>query len=198
MIRVAIVASSAIVRAGLESMALSGGGVEIVTSAATLADVHADVALVQSEEVPDLTGWPPTILLVDPAGTASILELLRSGARAVLPAQANANEISGALLAIAAGLIVIHPHDLEDVFPATQRAVDSGVLDSARLDSLSPREVEVLGMIAEGLSNKTIAWQMQISEHTVKFHVGSIMTKLNAGSRTEAVTRGLRQGLIYL
>jgi len=65
-------------------------------------------------------------------------------------------------------------------------------------EPLTPREVEVLGMLAEGQSNKSIAYRLGISEHTVKFHVTSIMGKLNAGSRTEAVTQGIRQGLIML
>ena len=63
---------------------------------------------------------------------------------------------------------------------------------------LTPREVEVLHMLAEGLGNKTIARRLGISEHTVKFHVGSIFSKLNASSRTEAVTVGVRQGLVML
>ena len=64
--------------------------------------------------------------------------------------------------------------------------------------ALTPREIEVLGMLAEGLGNKEIAWRLQISEHTVKFHVASILSKLDASSRTEAVTVGFRQGLIML
>ena len=60
------------------------------------------------------------------------------------------------------------------------------------------QEMEVLGMMAEGLSNKEIAGRLGISDHTVKFHVGSIMAKLQASSRTEAVTQGLRLGLILL
>jgi NarL family two-component system response regulator YdfI len=63
---------------------------------------------------------------------------------------------------------------------------------------LTPREIEVLRLMAEGTSNKIIAHQLGISDHTVKFHVTSILTKLNAGSRTEAVTLGVRQGLVYL
>jgi DNA-binding CsgD family transcriptional regulator len=63
---------------------------------------------------------------------------------------------------------------------------------------LTPREIEVLGMLAEGLGNKTIARRLGISEHTVKFHVGSILAKLDASSRTEAVTLGARRGLIML
>jgi len=64
--------------------------------------------------------------------------------------------------------------------------------------ALTARELEVLRMLADGASNKTIAWKLGISDHTAKFHVASILGKLNAGSRTEAVTVGIRMGLIYL
>jgi two-component system, NarL family, response regulator YdfI len=63
---------------------------------------------------------------------------------------------------------------------------------------LTPREIEVLGLLADGASNKIIAHKLGISDHTVKFHVTSILSKLNAGTRTEAVTLGVRMGLVYL
>lgn len=63
---------------------------------------------------------------------------------------------------------------------------------------LTPREIEVLRMMADGASNKIIAHQLGISDHTVKFHVTSILAKLNAGTRTEAVMLGVRKGLVYL
>jgi DNA-binding NarL/FixJ family response regulator len=63
---------------------------------------------------------------------------------------------------------------------------------------LTPREIEVLRLIADGASNKIIAHKLGISDHTAKFHVTSILSKLNAGSRTEAVTLGVRKGLVYL
>jgi DNA-binding NarL/FixJ family response regulator len=65
-------------------------------------------------------------------------------------------------------------------------------------EALTPRELEVFAMLAEGVGNKTIAWKLGISEHTVKFHVASIMSKLHATSRTEAVAIGIRRGLIML
>jgi DNA-binding NarL/FixJ family response regulator len=64
--------------------------------------------------------------------------------------------------------------------------------------SLTPREIEVLRLLADGASNKLIAHKLGISDHTVKFHVTSILSKLNAGTRTEAVTLGVRMGLVYL
>ena len=64
--------------------------------------------------------------------------------------------------------------------------------------ALTPREIEVLRLLANGASNKLIAHKLGISDHTVKFHVTSILSKMNAGSRTEAVTLGVRMGLVYL
>jgi DNA-binding NarL/FixJ family response regulator len=85
---------------------------------------------------------------------------------------------------------VLQPGDLDGLLVNPQPA--------SLAEPLTPREAEVLGMLAEGHSNKSIAHRLGISEHTVKFHVTSIMGKLNAGSRTEAVTQGIRQGLIML
>ena len=95
-----------------------------------------------------------------------------------------------AIEAAAAGFVVLQPSDLDGLLVNPQPA--------SLAEPLTPREVEVLGMLAEGQSNKAIAHRLGISEHTVKFHVTSIMGKLDAGSRTEAVTRGIRQGLIML
>jgi DNA-binding CsgD family transcriptional regulator len=79
--------------------------------------------------------------------------------------------------------------------PAAREGAGGAV---APASPLTPREVEVLGMLAEGLGNKQIAARLGISEHTVKFHVASIFTKLHASSRTEAVTIGARAGVILL
>jgi len=65
-------------------------------------------------------------------------------------------------------------------------------------EALTPRELEVLEVLAEGLSNKAIASRLAITEHTVKFHVSSIFAKLGAENRTDAVRRGVRRGLITL
>jgi DNA-binding NarL/FixJ family response regulator len=65
-------------------------------------------------------------------------------------------------------------------------------------EALTPRELEVLEVLAEGLSNKSIASRLGITEHTVKFHVSSIFAKLGAENRTDAVRRGVRRGLITL
>ena len=171
-------------RAGLESLLRGAGNIEIVGR-----DEHPDVILVDwdSKSDPDLPEGAPVVALAD---DVNVLGMLRSGVQAVLPHQATAAQIVSAVEAVAAGLIVLQPEDLDalNTNPRTERTTEP----------LTPRELEVLSMLAEGQSNKSIAHALGISEHTVKFHVTSIMAKLDAGSRTEAVTLGIRQGLIML
>lgn len=76
--------------------------------------------------------------------------------------------------------------------------MEANTLSHDAATPLTPRELEVLRLMADGASNKIIAHKLGISDHTVKFHVTSILSKLNAGTRTEAVTLGVRQGLVYL
>jgi DNA-binding NarL/FixJ family response regulator len=206
-IRLLIAASSAIVRAGLESVGASGSGMEVVGASdldglgAAIDRHQPDVVLASSEshhdEPPeDLIalaarhGAPAIIVLAPDLQPAWTAEALRAGIRAVLPGDLGPREILAAIEAVAAGLVVLHPQDLPVL--ASERALP------AAQQTLSPREIQVLSMLAEGIGNKTIAWKLGISEHTVKFHVASIMTKLNAGSRTEAVTQGIRRGLILI
>lgn len=66
------------------------------------------------------------------------------------------------------------------------------------MERLTPRERQVLFLMSEGLGNKEIAARLGISDHTVKFHASSILGKLGAGSRTEAVSQGIKRGLISL
>jgi NarL family two-component system response regulator YdfI len=116
--------------------------------------------------------------------------------RGVLPNWASQREIQTAIQAAAAGLVVLHPDVAE--FVATASSSSSRVSSSSLGQQLSPRESEILNMLAAGLGNKEIAWRLKISEHTVKFHVTSIFNKLNASNRAEAVAVGVRLGLIIL
>jgi DNA-binding NarL/FixJ family response regulator len=207
-IRLLIAAPSAIVRAGLESMGANGRGIEVVGSAAPAGlsaalDRHQpDVVLAAVEahhdEPPEdlialasRDGAPAIVVLAPDLQPAWTGEALRAGIRAVLPGDIGAREILAAVEAVAAGLVVLHPQDL----PALVADRPTPAAPSQRL---SAREVQVLAMLAEGHGNKTIAWKLGISEHTAKFHVASILSKLNAGTRTEAVTLGIRQGLIMV
>jgi len=128
------------------------------------------------------------------------------GAGALLPADADSSQVLAAVCAVAAGLAVVHPHLGRTVLggdPLSHPA-RSGALAGAKAGAgaaraaLTPRELQVLRMIADGLPNKAIAADLGITPHTVKFHIASILSKLDAESRTEAVTLGIRLGMILL
>ena len=201
MTRVLVLSPSPVARAGLESLLRNNAGaIEVVGSAASWSEYSGedpDVILADWENGDELSseisdGAPEAALVVmaDDPGLPGIAEALRSGVRAVLSRHSSASQIVAAIEAAAAGFVVLQPGDLDGLLINPQPA--------SLAEPLTPREVEVLGMLAEGQSNKSIAHRLGISEHTVKFHVTSIMGKLNAGSRTEAVTQGIRQGLIML
>ena len=115
----------------------------------------------------------------------------------VLPRDATAEEIIAALEAAAVGLVTL-PSELAVDVVAAARTTNAPRHSGPPTQPLTRREIEVLGMLAEGLANKNIAARLGISEHTVKTHVASILTKLDAFSRAEAVAIGARQGLILL
>jgi len=135
----------------------------------------------------------PTILLVDDPHADAALAALRAGASAVLARQSDARELRAALDAIAAGLVVLDASVRDALAPAAT-ASRSGVL----AEPLTERERQVLSMLAGGLSNRRIAERLAISENTVKAHVASILAKLGATTRTEAVTAAIRLGLVML
>jgi len=211
-IRVFIVAASPLIRAGLQSM-LGDSRADIVGSAADLesisgqlGDVEPDVVLVEvaadaQEELlnaledAELAQEYPVILLSEQPKTAWLSKALRAGVRAVLPRDVAPEQLRAALEAAAAGLVVIHPSELDTVLSAA--IGPSAPLDEL-LEPLTRREREVLQMLAAGLANKEIAARLAISDHTVKFHVASILGKLGASTRTEAVSAGIRRGLVML
>jgi two-component system, NarL family, response regulator YdfI len=224
-ITVQIIAPSAVVRAGLAALVGTDkrfavwGSFRSPTEAAHQSEttpeklpdlILADLGESSVDEVGALTKatedaetiGPAVVALIPDWEPESVASLLRSGINAVLPSVATGDEIIAALEAAAAGLVVL-PRDALEVFEeaATTRQADrepAGFDGEPLPESLTRRELEVLGMMAEGLGNKEIAWQLKISEHTVKFHVSSILAKLGASSRTEAVTQGLRRGLLMI
>jgi DNA-binding CsgD family transcriptional regulator len=105
-----------------------------------------------------------------------------------LPPDATAEQLDAALRAVVAGLLVRYPAAPES----------RGFAPAYDMPLLTPREREILGLIGEGLSNKAMARRLGISVHTVKFHLEALFTKLDATSRAEAVTKGLRGGVIEL
>lgn len=133
---------------------------------------------------------PPIVALL-PDDTLAV-DAWASGARGLLPRDADAGLLVAGLAAVAQGLAVLDPELAGPLLPS------DSLPDVPPAEDLTPRELEVLQLLAEGLANKAIAQRLGISEHTVKFHVNAILSKLNAQSRTEAVVRATRLGLIIL
>ena len=142
------------------------------------------------------------VLLLEAASAAAAAAALRAGARAVLRWDASPDEILAAVHAAAAGLVAL-PGDLAAELAGPTPAELDGRADGrapqpAGAAPLTPREREVLAMMAEGLGNKSIARRLGISDHTVKTHVAGLFARLGVSSRTEAVTVGVRRGLVVL
>jgi DNA-binding NarL/FixJ family response regulator len=208
--RIVIAAASPTVRAGLGALLAGNPTFTVLESAArpeALADlaetVEADVVLLALEPgeslplplslPPDAVGRAPVVVLLgDGAGEGWSARALRAGARGVLSRTATGEQISAAVAAAAAGLMVV---SAEAGVPAPRPAP---VATAPPVQPLTPREVEVLGMLAEGAGNKAIAVRLGISEHTVKTHVGSIFGKLGVSNRAEAVASAARLGLLML
>jgi two-component system, NarL family, response regulator YdfI len=211
-IRILIAARSPIVQAGLEAMITreptlqivgritalaalesslgSGHPDAIVLEAALLTDTHLKTLAVLQQEV-------AIALLVAPNESYSATTLLPLGVKAILPINVTADELILTVEAISVGLIVLHP-DVSDALLQELPSSSGSELPPNLVDTpLTPRELELLQLLATGLGNKAIARQMNISEHTAKFHISSIFCKLNASSRTEAVMLGMRLGLIF-
>jgi NarL family two-component system response regulator YdfI len=199
-IRLLIAAPSAALRAGLEALVVSGLDAELVGSFPDLSAVeslHPDVVLsaVPLDEIsPSADGRGPAfvLLLADASQPVWTREALRLGVRAVLPYNASAAEILAAVEAAASGLAVLEPRDLDGLLASVPTVA------SHEVPVLTARELEVFRMMADGAANKTIAWKLNIAEKTVKAHVAAILSKLNASNRTEAVSIGVRKGMILL
>lgn len=210
--RVYIIAGSALARSGIENL-LAGRGLSIVGSAGSLEatseqilDAEPDVlvlhladrtaesfveALAASHLASDVT----VAALLDTTRSGLTSELLRAGVRAILPTQITREQLLAALHAAITGLVILDSGSLLSLLP--EPALASASL-AEPTEPLTPREREVLQMLASGLANKEIAAKLSISDHTAKFHVASILGKLGAASRTEAVAIGIRRGLVLL
>ena len=212
-IRVLIVADDPLARAGLAALLAGQRGCLVVGQVAEEADLPAALDVYRPEVVVWDLGWdpapdsdstptsmerlaelgdadPPVVVLMPDETQA--LEAQMAGARGLLLRDTGAERLVAALTAAARDLMVL---DLPLAVPMLGAREPSS---PTPVEDLTPRELEVLGLLAEGLPNKAIARRLDISEHTVKFHVNAVLGKLGAQSRTEAVVRATRLGLILL
>lgn len=220
-LRLLIVADDPLARAGLTALFAGRSGYVVV------AQLGSDSPLLTMLEVyrPDVViwdlGWDPGRALAQPSMTApgearTALEKLaelrdtavpvvalladstyapaawNTGARCLLWRHVEAEKLLASLSAAVQGLVV-----LESTL-ATLLVPGPAIMPLTPYDTLTPREVEVLQLLAAGLPNKNIATHLHISEHTVKFHVNALMSKLGAQNRTDAVVRATRLGILLL
>lgn len=208
MIRTLVCAASELARIGLASVVRGDARLVLAGEVAPhelerrVAEIDPDVVLEQC----DFSGGvrrSGTVALVDDPGGAWASGGHASdddpGAHAILSRDAAPHEIAAAIVAVAAGLVAVQPRTLARAgSPAGASAATGASAAGFGSGSLTAREREVLSELARGAPNKAIAARLSISEHTVKFHIGSIFTKLGVSSRTEAVTQGVRRGLVML
>lgn len=209
-LRLLIVAADTLARAGLSALAGDWPGVTVIgrigpddLAATEVDELIADVILWDlgwtAEEQLDVlievtadsqAGGPGIVALLpdqDPVNS-----LWAAGIRTMLLRDASMESLKSAILATANKLAVMDPLFIEVLVP------EGSIQDWGLVEDLTSREMEVLGLVAEGLSNKAIAKELSLSEHTVKFHLNGIMGKLDVQSRTAAVVRATRLGLIAL
>lgn len=213
-LRVFVVSDDPLAKAGLITL-LSSQREFIVVGTSTIADLTSEALEIYSPEIliwdvgwemspvkkSDQIQWTnqisdiaksglPVLTLVSDAHQAH--EAWSAGALGLLSRTKGGPEIAAAARAIMEGLLVCETTFDEEIFP------DLTMVDPIPIEPLTDREIEVLQNLAEGLSNKAIAVRLDISEHTVKFHVNTIFRKLSVQSRTEAVVRAYRLGLILI
>ena len=200
MIRVILVAPSPALRAGLRSLLAfdpeirimgergqwsAGGAGEMQSEADVVITTSASLTSLPMEDGDRFYAGPVLFLRDEPLNLQWAVRW--SAVWGVLPLEASASELCAAVRALSEGLIVGAPQLL---FSDEEAGVERG--------PLTEREAQVLEWLAKGLANKQIALELGISEHTVKFHISSIYTKLNATNRTQAVREGLRNRWILL
>lgn len=204
-LRLLIIAADPLARAGVAALLTDQPTLMVVGQVGPEVDFPAQLAAYRPDIVLWDLGWNPAttlerladfseigppILALAPAD-GPVRDIWATGVRGVLRRAATSETLAAALQAISQGLLVIEPA-LSPTWPFTTAPTENFV------EPLTPREREVLQALANGLANKQIARQLEISEHTVKFHINAILSKLGAQSRTEAVVRATRAGLILL
>ncbi|HEV8582435.1 MAG TPA: response regulator transcription factor [Thermoanaerobaculia bacterium] len=205
-LRVLVVSGDPLTRTGLASLLRDQNGLTVSGQVAPDEDWPAP----GETDAPDAAVWdlglnprsgleelrtlgpagPPVVAIV--ADEADAREALAAGARGALSRNADGDCLAAALRAVAVGLVV-----LDDTF-AADALRDAPALAQELTEPLTPRESEVLQLLAQGLPNKLIAQRLGISEHTAKFHVNAILGKLGVQSRSEAIVQAVRMGLVLL
>jgi two-component system, NarL family, response regulator YdfI len=211
-IRVVVAAASPVRRGGLEAIVRADASLHFSGSVSVLLGLNSQLRTFQpnvvmvdlshsESELPSIAAALEqtdisVVALIDEPNSSWAARALRSGVRSILPRDSSAPEIISAIHAANRGLVLLDPELARELGRLSRPNPAGSTLEN--LEELTPREIEVLRLLAEGLGNKEVASRLGISDHTVKFHISSILAKLGAGTRTEAVTIGIRMGLVLL
>ncbi len=204
-VRLALVAEDPLARGALSRALSEQAGDIAVIASGTLAELESS----RTGDAPDVVLWDVGLHPAEAGGRMEAPELgapvlalvpdesagegaLSAGARGLLFRDVAPAPLLAALRAVARGLTVFDPA------LSALRATPRGPASTSAPEGLTPREREVLALLAEGLSNKAIAERLDISEHTAKVHVNAVLAKLGVQRRTEAVVRAARMGLVTL
>ena len=211
MVAIAIFSTDPVLRGGLERLLRADPAITIVgfaddPSALTrlIQQSYVDAVVADAPPPDDLPGWQTAsgrtafVVMVEEADPGAGIAALAAGAGAILPRTAGRDDIVAAIKAVANGLAVLPRALMATLLEGVSPADEVPDHDDAAGTRLTPRELEVLAAMADGASNKAIARRLDISFHTAKFHVAAILAKLDADSRTEAVTRAAQLGLVML
>jgi DNA-binding NarL/FixJ family response regulator len=207
MIRAFVIAPTPITQAGLHTI-LNSEQIQVIGTSA-IPDAFAeriqdiDVIVVADEmQLEDvghlLTNARNMALIVLTNNAERLFPLVRRltlHGWGTVPLDAPVEQLQAAIIAAVQGMVTIPTASITKLYERQMIASDATDLDGPE-EPLTQREQEVLELVGQGLSNKLIARSLMISEHTVKFHLSSLSAKLGASSRTEAVRKGLRRGLI--
>ncbi len=197
MLRVCVLAPTPALRAGLSALlAQADPALELLEDTEGGRDEADVLVIADPEDVAALIGEgrQGVVVLSNDEAIAETLRSLPLRGWAVLPTYATAPELRAAVLAAAHGMVAL-PSAMAALLiaaPSTSRPIE------APRQPLTPRELEVLELVSQGLPSKLIAHALGVSESTVKYHLSSIYAKLGVASRTEAVSRAARLGLITL
>ncbi|HEY2914399.1 MAG TPA: response regulator transcription factor [Candidatus Angelobacter sp.] len=166
-----------------------------------VADLDApDSAAAMVNFLQDAPAGTGSVALIDDPDPAWVRRALRASINAIISRDANTEDMQLALQAADAGFVLLHPTSVHGLLQNNSIAEINDLSDDLApedmIEDLTARESEVLRLVSMGLGNKEIAASLAISEHTAKFHISSILSKLHAASRTEAVSLGIRKGLI--
>jgi DNA-binding NarL/FixJ family response regulator len=206
-IRLAILAPTPALRTGLRALLAADERIEVIAEAPTLNDLEEfdalDVLLIAGTEISieplrrlleESQSPPATLVLSDESNIARALAALPARAWGLLPPDIGEEELLAAVASVHEGLLTATPALMQPLLGPITEITEAEEL----AEELTDREGEVLQLLAQGMANKQIALRLNVSEHTVKFHVSSIYAKLGVTNRTEAVRRGARLGLIVL